>query len=305
MGVTLTDEWPQFRTDIHYGNASSLNTLQTCIPRPTSANDQKRIWVVYIHGGAWFDPEQTATTFDKAQNILLKSHAEEHIAGFASINYRLSPAPWHPTSPSNPGDPARNASHPDHINDVLAGILHLQETYRFEGRYLLVGHSCGACLALQVLMKRYWGVQYESTAALQLNVVPPLAVLGIEGLYDLPALVRYHSDSAFYRNFVEAAFGPKEANWKAASPTSADLGASWEDGKLVVIAHSREDELVEWEQPDLMMKTLSSQGFKTSGSRRARLLELKGKHDQVWEEGVEVARAIEFAVKDFVSMGVI
>lgn len=304
MGVT-DDVWPQFRKDIHYGNESNLNTLQTCIPRPTSANDQKRIWIVYIHGGAWYDPDQTATTFDKAQDILLKSPAEEHIAGFASINYRLSPAPWHSTSPSNPGDPARNARHPDHINDVLAGILHLQETYRFEGRYLLVGHSCGACLALQVLMKRYWGVQYESTSALQLNVVPPLAVLGIEGLYDLPALVQYHSDGTFYRNFVEAAFGSKEADWKAASPTSADLNETWQDGKLVVIAHSHEDELVEWEQPDLMMKSLSSQGFKESGSRRAKLLELRGKHDQVWEEGYEAARAIEFAVKEFVSMRVI
>ena len=304
MGVT-EEGFPQFRKDIHYGNESNLNTLQTCIPRPTSANDQKRIWVVYIHGGAWFDPDQTATTFDKAQDILLNSSAEEHIAGFASINYRLSPAPWHSTSPSNPGDPARNARHPDHINDVLAGILHLQETYRFEGRYLLVGHSCGACLALQVLMKRYWGVQYESTPALQLNVVPPLAVLGLEGLYDLPALVQYHSDGTFYRNFVEAAFGPKEADWKAASPTSSNLNESWEDGKLVVIAHSHEDELVEWEQPELMMKSLSAQGFKESGSRRAKLLELKGKHDQVWEEGHEVARAIEFAVKEFVGMRVI
>ncbi|KAF7184996.1 Kynurenine formamidase [Pseudocercospora fuligena] len=302
MGVS--DDWPQFRKDIHYSDDSKLNTLQTCIPKPTSSNDQSRIWVVYVHGGAWFDPEQTATTFDKAQDILLKSPELDHIAGFASINYRLSPASWHPTDPSNPADPARNAMHPDHINDVLSAILHLQETYRFEDRYILVGHSCGACLVMQVAMKRYWGVNYQSTQALELNVVPPLAICGIEGLYDLPALVKYHDklDQSLYRNFTEAAFGTSEQGWAAASPTQGDYKSNWEDGKLVVIAHSREDELVEWEQPELMLSSLQKQGFTESGDRRLKLLELEGTHDQVWKEGEEVARAIEYTIKEFVSL---
>lgn len=304
MGAT-DEGFPQFRRDIPYNDESSLNTLQTCIPRPTSANDQQRIWVVYVHGGAWLAPDQSSADFDKAQQLLLDSPIVEHIAGFASINYRLSAAPWHPKYPSNPADPARNARHPDHINDVLAAILHLQETYRFEDRYLLVGHSCGACLALQVAMKRYWGQQYESTPALELNVVPPLAILGIEGLYDLPALVEWHSDRPFYHDFVAAAFGPDKAAWKTVSPTSADFKNTWEDGKLVVIAHSREDELVEWEQPELVMKSLHAQGFQDSGSRRTKLLEMKGKHDQVWQDGDEVARAIEFTVREFIGMRVI
>jgi acetyl esterase/lipase len=298
-----TDEWPQFRTNTRYSNSSNLNTLQTCIPRPTSTKDHSRLWIVYVHGGAWFDPAQSASTFDKAQSLLLQSPTLDNVAGFASINYRLSPAPAHPTDPSNPADPARNAKHPDHINDVLAAILHLQETYRFEDRYILVGHSCGACLVLQVAMKRYWGAQYESTTGLSMNVVPPLAVLGIEGLYDLPALVKFHEEQPFYRSFVEHAFGSREEDWRAASPTSADLATSWEDGKLVVIAHSREDELVEWEQPDLMLKALEKEGLTSEGKKkRVVLLELRGKHDQVWEEGAEVARAIEFTVAELLGM---
>jgi hypothetical protein len=155
---------------------------------------------------------------------------------------------------------------------------------------------------LQVAMKRYWSKQYESTPGLEMNVVPPLAVLGIEGLYDLPALVKYHEAQPFYRTFVEHAFGESK-NWAAASPTNSDFRQTWQDGKLVVIAHSREDELVEWEQPDLMLKSLSSQGFRGEGvSPRVKLLELKGKHDQVWEEGKEVARAIEFTVNELLGM---
>lgn len=294
-------EWPQFRKDTRYSDDSNLNTFQTCIPRPTSSNDRKRLWVIYVHGGAWFDPEQTAATFDKAQSLLLQSPVVEHVAGFASINYRLSPAPSHPTNPSNPSDPARNAKHPDHVNDVLRAILHLQETYAFGDRYILVGHSCGACLVLQVAMKRYWGSQYESTLALEMNVAPPLAVVGIEGIYDLAALVKYHEQQPFYRHFTESAFGNSK-NWAEASPTHSNFNQSWEDGKLVVIAHSRGDELVEWEQPDLMLKSLSSQGFKDSGKRRGKLLELKGKHDQVWQEGKEVARAIEYSIKELLTM---
>lgn len=300
--MSVADHWPQYRNDIHYSDDSKLNTLQTCIPRPTSAKDSNRLWVLYVHGGAWYDPDQTASTFDKAQDLLLKSPVADSIAGFASINYRLSPAASHPTNPSNPADPARNAKHPDHINDVLAAILHLQETYRFQDRYILVGHSCGACLVLQVAMKRYWGSQYESTMALELNVVPPLAIVGIEGLYDLPALVKYHHDQPVYRNFTESAFGPSEATWASASPTNSKLSETWEDGKLVVIAHSREDELVEWEQPELMMKSLRIQEFKDSGDRRAKLLEVSGKHDQVWEEGTQVAKAIEYGITELLKM---
>lgn len=80
----------------------------------------------------------------------------------------------------------------------------------------------------------------------------------------------------------------------AVSPTSGEYEESWPDGRVVVLAHSREDELVEWEQVDLMERALKAQGWDgASTERRLDLIELKGKHDQVWEEGKELARAIE------------
>ncbi|KAK5137419.1 hypothetical protein LTR08_008997 [Meristemomyces frigidus] len=292
-----TDGFPQYRKDVQYSEDSSLNTLEFCIPRPITRG-AKQVWIVFIHGGAWLDPEIDASSFRKTQAVLLQSREIEHIAGLASINYRLSPHPSHASDPSNPSDPARNAKHPDHINDVLAALLHLQETFRFEDRYILVGHSCGATLAFQVAMKRYWGSQYESTLALELNVVPPLAILGVEGLYDLPALVSYHSSEAAYRDFVANACGQDEATWAAVSPVAGAYDDSWQDGKLAVLAHSRDDELVEWEQVDHMHKALKSQGFdEVSGDRRLKLVELIGKHDQVWQEGKMLAMAIEATVQ--------
>lgn len=290
--------YPQYLHGVPYSEDSSLNTLEICIPKPL-ADSSNPLWVVFIHGGAWLDPEITASSFHRTQDVLLHSQLISNIAGFASLNYRLSPNPAHDRDPSDPSDPARNAKHPDHINDVLSAILYLQEKYRFEDRYLLVGHSCGATLSFQVAMKRYWGAQYESTFALELNVVPPTAILGVEGLYDLPALVKYHAGESEYRGFVKNACGSDEGVWKAVSPTSGRYDQSWIDGKLVVLAHSREDELVEWEQVDLMVEALNGQGWsEKKEGRRVRVLEIGGKHDQVWEEGVELARAIESTVEE-------
>ena len=287
--MAATIEWPQYETDIPYSEDSTLNTLETCIPRPPSSQDPNSIWTVFIHGGAWQDPTISASSFRKTQEKLLASSVTDQIAGYASIDYRLSPYPSHPTDPSNPSDPARNAKHPDHINDVLAAILYLQETYRFEDRYILVGHSAGATLALQVAMKRYWGSQYESTFALELNVVPPVAIVGMEGIYDIPALVEDHPA---YEDFISNAFGV--SGWDAV--THADFDDSWPDGKLVVLAQSSDDTLIEWKQVELQKKALEAQGWKDSGERRLKTFELHGDHDEVWETG-DAARAIEYAVK--------
>lgn len=300
--MSTTNDWPQYRRDIQYSNESRLNSLEWCIPRPTS-NDSTQVWIVYIHGGAWRDPAIDCASFRKTQNLLLVSKEIEHVAGLASINYRLSPYPSHPDDPSNPSDPARNARHPDHINDVLAALLHLQETFRFEDRYILVGHSCGATLALQVAMRRYWGSQYESTFALELNVVPPVAVLGVEGIYDVPALLKYHKKEPAYEDFISNAFGPDEATWISASPSHGDYNDSWPDGKLVVLAHSRNDGLVEWEQLELLCEAFKAQGWDhESRERRVSVLELKGEHDEIWQDGKELARAIRTAVQQLQSL---
>lgn len=280
-----------------YSSESELNTVDICLPRAPSREDAKRYWIVFIHGGAWRDPSIDSRSFVLTQDHLLSGRHHDRIEGYASINYRLSPYPSHPTNPSHPADPARNAKHPDHITDVLRAILYLQETYHFEDRYILAGHSAGATLSFQVAMKRYWGQQYESTYALELNVVPPIAIVGLAGIYDLHAVVRNHADQPVYHDFIAGAFGPP-ANWDKASPSHGAYASSWEDGQLAVVAHSPGDTLVEEEQAQIQLEALRNSGW--SKGRALHDLELHGDHDEIWESP-EAARAIEFAIQQLVS----
>ena len=128
------------------------------------------------------------------------------IAGFASINYRLSPYPSHPSDPSSPSDPSRNAKHPNHIHDVLNAIRLLQKEYGFGERYLLVGHSCGATLAFQVAMIRRGEGPYKP------GYEKPVGVLGVEGVYDMVALRDNHKEEAVYQEIIENVFGTDEVS---------------------------------------------------------------------------------------------
>ncbi|KAI7189344.1 hypothetical protein KC363_g4987, partial [Hortaea werneckii] len=296
--MDTTRGFPQSRRNLRYSPHSALNTLDYYIPRrPSTAAHQ--LWIIYIHGGAWRDPDIDSTSFLQTQHLLCQSREIDQIAGFASINYRLSPYPSHPTSPSDPADPARNAHHPDHLTDILDALRHLQDTFGFGTRYLLVGHSCGATLAFQAAMMHL--------PSFPSPVTPPLALLAVEGLYDLPALVSHHADSPIYQHLITNAFGPDPAVWAAASPaislsssSSSQQHQQHPGPQLIALAHSRQDELVEWAQVDRMHAALKRSGGwdevgreEGAGGGRLKLIELHGGHDQVWREGgAELARAV-------------
>jgi acetyl esterase/lipase len=224
------------------------------------------------------------------------------IAGFASLNYRLSAHPDYPQDTDKTSSyELRNAKHPDHIDDVLTAIGVLQKKYGFGERYLLVGHSVGATMAFQVALSQ--NVPWNPTAAAETErkVQPPAALLGVEGIYDLPLIVRTVPEEVRdkYLAPTQGAFGKDESVWLAASPAqySAETYAtSWGgERRLVIVAHSREDELVDWGQVRAIRKVFSPGA---EGDRiNFKVLELKGKHHQVWEKGEELARAIAEAVR--------
>ncbi|PNS19837.1 Kynurenine formamidase [Sphaceloma murrayae] len=315
--------------DVAYSDASSRNVLNVCL-----VDDQanpKKLWIVYVHGGAWRDPRINASSFNKTQSLLLDSPIQPHLSGLASIDYRLSPHPDFPPDhsefPSDPSRPSRNARHPDHINDVLRAISYLQTHYHFTSNYILAGHSCGATLALQAAMSRTWsptGPSRDTSDPSLPTPIAPIAVLGLEGIYDLPALIAHNSSISAYEQFTRGAFGdryraPAEGQkqvdvWTNVSPTSGDYSsATWDQGRYVLVAHSREDELVEWEQVDLIERTFKLRGWGRwvesggkytgrAGDRRFEIIDLKGRHHEVWEKGDEVARAIGHAVTRVVQL---
>ena len=224
------------------------------------------------------------------------------IAGFASLNYRLSAHPDYPQDAEKTSTyELRNAKHPDHIDDVLTAIGVLQKKYGFGERYLLVGHSVGATMAFQVALSQDLPWNPTAAAETQRRVEPPVALLGVEGIYDFPLIVRTVPDEVRdkYLAPTQGAFGANESVWLAASPaeySAESYARSWGGGRrLTIVAHSRQDELVDWGQVRAIRKVFSQT---VEGDRiKFEVLELKGKHHEVWEKGQELARAVAQAIR--------
>ncbi|KAJ5637604.1 hypothetical protein N7490_007483 [Penicillium lividum] len=320
---------PVTRT-VTYGRSHALQTIDVT---PLNTN-QDGYWVIYIHGGAWRDPTVTSSAFDKAATILRNSPGLP-ISGIASISYRLSAHPGYPQDPSTtPSNEYRNAKHPDHIRDVEAALAFLQNTYSFGPRYILVGHSCGATLAFQAVMgavanhreQSFNGGPDDDGAGARVSMSPgplppklsahPAAIVGVAGIYDLRRLQDTHRNIGAYREFIEGAFGNDVMLWDGVSPAqmvgSRGVEGGWTTGRLVVLAHSKDDELVDegqveemrealkgWEagQARIPVRELSSRG------RLVQLLSIEGEHDDAWIHGEGLARAVKFAFVELQKMG--
>ncbi len=329
-------------------SANALQTLDICIPASrldnchlpdqrhtvhSSASKNEDLWIIYIHGGAWRDPKVDCKSFRPAQLILLewiaaaaKASSESgfgpgpgfgtttkeytrslnHIAGLASINYSLSP---HPDYPTDSKDSSRNAKHPQHVSDILSALAYLQHLFNFGSRYILVGHSCGATLAMQTVMSHRHLSSNEQASRMP-YVEKPICVLGVNGLYDLGNLVhhsgtKHASHTAVYSTFLASAFGADETIWAQVSPARcSDYIFQGRDMSLVMLARSKEDTLVPNDQAEMMEKTLVDTHRFSRGSldcaRTVRIVEINGDHDEVWEKGVQLAELIRSAVEELV-----
>lgn len=298
---------------LHYLNFSRYHTWSLLQTRLTPIPS-------YIHGGAWRDPTITSASFDATQSLLLHGSSTytstttlPHIAGFASIEYRLSPHPQFPQDPDpaiTPPTHLRAAKHPDHIHDVRDALALLQSRYGgVWWKYILVGHSCGATLAFQTVMGEVVGARPAPTSITRLR--RPIAVVGVEGIYDLRLLRDTYRDCSIYHEFIEGAFGPDEELWDDVSPAtkkSADgVKGGWSEGRLAVLAHSKDDELVDFGQVTAMKETLGhgwAEKKKGAGEQAkiAVLEDLRGSHDEVWSKGEEMARVIAVTIGELRKM---
>jgi hypothetical protein len=161
----------------------------------------------------------------------------------------------------------------------LTGITFLQKKYGFGSRYILAGHSCGATLALQCLMR----TQLFSPTALEpfATFQEPEAIVGVAGIYDLQ-LLRDRNSHPAYQEFLTGAFGTDETAWNAVSPAEWG-GKGWENGKMLALVSSTGDELVDPSQIELMGE--KSRVWDGGANVEVWKGMLGMGHDEIWSEG--------------------
>jgi len=229
----------------------------------------------------------------------------DRIAGFASLNYRLSPHPLFPQEPgATPAYEMRDAVHPDHLADVRAGLRLLQERFGFGADCVLFGHSAGAYLAFQTVMGE------AALAEAAAGMAMPVCVVGFQGVYDprgIDARMAPH-----LRSILEGALGPDDAAWDGFSPAPfrrfadtwktpppASGGGGGGRRRLAVVAYSPEDELVDGPEIDAMEAALRESGVAVLAYR-----DLKGRHDEVREDATDIARVLGQALVELDRMEV-
>jgi kynurenine formamidase len=282
-----------------------IGTAARSLPSPGSQSDLPR-YHVHIHGGAWRDPQLTSTSIEPAvAHAFSTIDGSATIVAVASINYTVSPFPTHPSLPydaikDNHSDPAREATHPQHVSDILHGLALLRSFGLTDESYILSGHSAGATLAFQSTLQppRHYGLANIPDAPC------PAALLGLNGLYDLPALVNGLGTSheqlrEEYEMLLSNAFGGDQSKWPAASPARFDparIAELIQEGKaprLVVLDQSTQDQLVPMNQREWLETNLS----KVSGLRSVQGHRCTGKHAAPWEQGIMIWESLRDTLK--------
>ncbi|TGJ86018.1 hypothetical protein E0Z10_g2754 [Xylaria hypoxylon] len=290
-----------------YGSQNYLQKLGVWEVDPANAG---KYWVVYIHGGAWRDPRVAHETFAPSIDWILSTSpttatndgggggSTGAIAGFASIDYRLSPHPQFPQDrATTPADQYRGARHPDHLHDVRSALVFLQRTYGFGANYVLVGHSAGGALAFQLL-----ATSPSDTPTATEHPVLPAAIVSFEGLYDFTGVNKRYDGA--YAPFFRDAFGDDPGSWDAAAPIkfAGSYAAKWPGGKFILLGWSPDDTLVDEPEADDMARRLRDvdgleEGPKGGEGRLLLLKDLRGDHDEIWRSGEHVARIVWIALR--------
>lgn len=275
MSTAANGTW---RTNVRYAEDNYLQDYDVLLTARPSTPDPPATWIVFIHGGFFRDPLVLADSFH-ATVAALELAEQPHVAGYATVNYRLSKHTNYAQPAETPAFDLRNASWAEHLDDVLSGIKQLQKTHGFASNYVLAGHSVGAQMALLAALK-----------AKERGSVAPKVVLGLSGIYDFPLI---HEDHPDYKALTFNAM--KEGEEVAASPVSYTAAEYQRAGvEHVVLGLSKDDGLVPWNQVDAMVEIL---GKSSRGRDYVSVMELHGAHNDIWKDGKESSRAILAALE--------
>lgn len=223
--------------------------------------------IVLLHGGAWRDPNNTYDDFQE-----LNQHFNQHSVNdvnIIGINYRLSPEFTHPT----------------HLYDVFLALQFIDKTVS-PTSILMVGHSVGATLMLQLLnyvrIMKLGGKNVAADFSGVLNKIDTMYF--VDGIYDIPALIKEYGEG--YKEFVTMAFGEGHTLEGATQMGLADFEGFAHFPKKFVVVHSQQDELLSMQQPDIFVEFLQQNGVQATVVKGA-----WGKHEEVYRR-VELAQLI-------------
>lgn len=162
-----------------------------------------------------------------------------------------------------------------------------------------------AILSTLAGQKSFRGCQGQDVTDLP-KIEPPMAVLSVSGIYDFPIL----HDS--FNSYIELTMNaiPDPGDNVASSPArysakeyvdiwAGGTGTGVEGGKAkkraLILAHSRDDGWVDWKQVETMQKVFAAEEW-TPERIDVRILEMSGKHNEIWEKGTELARVIRASI---------
>jgi acetyl esterase/lipase len=216
--------------------------------------------LVFVHGGAWISGGR------QAYQGLAQGFADRGIAT-ALVSYRLSNSPA--------------VQHPVHAQDVANAIAALVKAPKgFDPKRVFIsGHSAGAHIAATIATDASILAKAKAPKGWK-----PAGYIGLEGIYDLPALDKRWP--AYRSWFLERAFGDP-SKWKQASPSLRKVvhRGSW------LVVHSLQDELVDVDQSKAFAKRLQAQAVPV------RLLTVnRGSHFDIVQQFGKAGEVTEAAV---------
>lgn len=195
--------------------------------------------LVLLHGGGWRDPNNSYNDF-----VELVEKINTPGLNLIGINYRLSP----------------EIKHPYHLIDVVAALSTLSRKLNVT-KLLMVGHSVGATLMLQLLDYEHIvseGLKVLGETPMKLNFpdIELETLVFVDGIFDIVELLEEYPDYTF---FVKDAF-ISEKHYSNASQMSLQsaIGPSGLETTRIVVVHSQEDELLSLRQTLSFQKFLAS-----------------------------------------------
>lgn len=186
------------------------------------------------------------------------------------------------------------------MRDAVRWLKKEEEGRLGEGEWIVCGHSVGGTMAVMIGMDGTGGEGKEWEGGIwgrEGGMDGLKAVISLEGIYDFAACRDAHPLLRdMYDAFTTGAFGPEEeGGWERGDVLRCKRRIR--DGvEAVVVGHSRDDELVEWEQGQRLIGVLEREREGEGRGEVVRLVEVEGTHSQVVRDGVAVGRCVGVAI---------